>query len=125
MIFTIRTWSHTPHGINAVCKVVELEDSIWEALQQWAQDNRQALLDTNALALSHADGNHPEVKAALDAVCDSQNLLWARFPMEYRVRGDRADAVRHYFTLVQDNPAMIPAPAPAFATAPAKEAIAV
>jgi hypothetical protein len=97
MIFTIRRWSHTRHGFEAVLKTVEVDDEIWATLQRWAIANREALLNARG-------------KEALDTICESQNLLWETFPMEYRTQGDLADAVVHYFTLIQDNPMMIPVP---------------
>jgi hypothetical protein len=124
VIFTIRRWAHTPTGVANVCKNVELDPSLWATLQQWAQDNRQALLDSKALRVAHADGNHPEVQSAIDNVLDSHRAMRKQLPRGCQVDGDLWDAIMQHLVLVMDNPAMIPAPAPALATAPAKEAIA-
>jgi predicted protein tyrosine phosphatase len=106
MIFTVRSWSYTRYGVRTTCKNVEIDDVIWAILQQWAQDNRQLLLDAKKVCLAHADGHSPAVKAVLDAVLESHRLMCLDLPREYQVEGDLWDAIMQHLTLIQDNPGM-------------------
>lgn len=102
MKIIVRTWNHTPSGVNHILKTVNLPEFAVARIQQWATSQQK-----NLLHRKYIDLDKNEVSPQRKEANDELNKLWSELQEEGLRSEDERLAVNFLFSRYRDNPELI------------------
>ena len=102
MKFTVRMFASTQDGYQFIHKRVDIPTTLWEAMMQWAVEQRDRLIEVKSCE------NEQEEAALWAPIYESYGAVTAALAVKQAQDVDIQGAIAHFFNLAIDNPEMLP-----------------